>query len=480
MKKFEIIRNMKRNIFIVSIIMLGIALTSCNMKNSKDLNVTTEETTVEQTISDTAPEVAETSKNDGVEISIVTTEEVAKILEPIASYQSGTAGSSLKACIAVNDFMENYKESRITKDVFYDELTEYFADLEEDKQVEFRDQVAELSESYPNYFTENGKELLSEAGIDHLNFTKEDADAAFEVLLKVTQENVDAENSTNVAKDHQNLSSDSTTEEQEATDGTFEELLNGEGYLVASDAIITDFESDDYTFDPGAGYTINDLCGYFLKARGLTGGTIISYGALDHPGMEGYALLIQSDSLDGDGLFFIVSKENGEFLIKFVADCWSRKWQNVNPYGIIVSGGSNGAASHSSTTYVPDADLNYHTAFSEQTIGVGFEFYEETDLNAATVNAIAREVGESKTIDGANIVFIQELIDGKALYAFLGDNPITQDTVDQIDEIAAKHDFKFDGKKAIKEREKEIYNRYGITESQSGFDRTIELETVNK
>ena len=305
--------------------------------------------------------------------------------------------------------------------------------------------------------------------------------------MKVTQENVDAENSTNVAKDHQNLSSDSTTEEQEATDGTFEELLNGEGYLVASDAIITDFESDDYTFDPGAGYTINDLCGYFLKARGLTGGTIISYGALDHPGMEGYALLIQgyalliqSDSLDGDGLFFIVSKENGEFLIKFVADCWSRKWQNVNPYGIIVSGGSNGAASHSSTTYVPDADLNYHTAFSEQTIGFGFEFYEETDPNAATVNAIAREVGESKDIDGANIVFIQELIDGKALYAFLGDNPITQDTVDQIDEIAAKHDFKFDGKKAIKEREKEIYNRYGITESQSGFDRTIELETVNK
>ena len=321
MKKFEIIRNMKRNIFIVSIIMLGIALTSCNMKNSKDLNVTTEETTGEQTISDTAPEEAETRKNDGVEISIVTTEEVAKILEPIASYQSGTAGSSLKACIAVNDFMENYKESKITRDVFYDELTEYFAGLEKDKQVEFRDQVAELSESYPNYFTENGKELLSEAGIDHLNFTKEDADAAFEVLLKVTQENVDAENSTNVAKDHQNLSSDSTTEEQEATDGTFEELLNGEGYLVASDAIITDFESDDYTFDPGAGYTINDLCGYFLKARGLTGGTIISYGALDHPGMEGYALLIQSDSLDGDGLFFIVSKENGEFLIKFVADC---------------------------------------------------------------------------------------------------------------------------------------------------------------
>ncbi len=96
------------------------------------------------------------------------------------------------------------------------------------------------------------------------------------------------------------------------------------------------------------------------------------------------------------------------------------------------------------------------------------------------MNAIAREVGESKDIEGANIVFIQELIDGKALYAFLGDNPITQDTVDQIDEIAAKHDFKFDGKKAIKEREKEIYNRYGITESQSGFDRTIELETVNK
>lgn len=204
MKKFEIIRNMKRNIFIVSIIMLGIALTSCNMKNSKDLNVTTEETTVEQTISDTAPEVAETSKNDGVEISIVTTEEVAKILEPIASYQSGTAGSSLKACIAVNDFMENYKESRITKDVFYDELTEYFADLEEDKQVEFRDQVAELSESYPNYFTENGKELLSEAGIDYLNFTKEEADAAFEILLKVTKKKVDAENPTNVTESNQN------------------------------------------------------------------------------------------------------------------------------------------------------------------------------------------------------------------------------------------------------------------------------------
>jgi len=178
---------MKRNIFIVTIIMLDILLTSCNIKNPAVSSATIEETTEEQMMSDIASEAVETNKNDGVEISIVTREEVSKILEPIVSYQSGTAGSSLKACIAINDFMETYKESKMTEDVFYDELTEYFAGLEKDKQVEFREQVAELSESYPNYFTDYGADLLSDAGIDRLNFTKEDADAAFEVLLKVAQ-----------------------------------------------------------------------------------------------------------------------------------------------------------------------------------------------------------------------------------------------------------------------------------------------------
>ena len=99
-------------------------------------------------------------------------------------YEIGTAGSSLKACIAANDFMKLYKDSGLEDDDFRNGAEAYFKALSKDEQDQFSEQATGLKNSYPEYFTTDGAGIIEESGVGELAYTEEEADKAFGLLME--------------------------------------------------------------------------------------------------------------------------------------------------------------------------------------------------------------------------------------------------------------------------------------------------------
>jgi len=189
----------------------------------------------------------------------------------------------------------------------------------------------------------------------------------------------------------------------------------------------------------------------FLQQDKLLEGTEpeIEYANLRYPDRKVYALsLYYPTNIEGFTQFFILSEHNGALEINFALDGWSRRYPSINENGVVFDGGSNGAASHESTIYVPDSDFVYQVLSVTEENGYGYSFYDSNGEPVQTVNDIISEAGGTNP-DAMNVLYSQVVIDGRTYYYFLGMDRITQDLVDYIDGIASDHGFTFDGKAAV-------------------------------
>lgn len=170
---------------------------------------------------------------------------------------------------------------------------------------------------------------------------------------------------------------------------------------------------------------------------------------LNHPNRKAYALsLFYESSIEGFTQFYILSEKDGQLEINFALDGWSRRYPSINENGVIFDGGSNGAGSHESIIYVPDLNFTYQMLSKTDENAYGYSFYDSEGNPIQTVNDIMNEAAEGNP-DAMNVLYSQVVIDGQTYYYFLGMDKITQDLVDDIDEIAKGHGFRFDGKASV-------------------------------
>lgn len=104
------------------------------------------------------------------------------LLGPIVRYESGTAGASLKACIAVDKVMQAYKEYK--DDITDDGIRKYHDSLTDDVKAQFDENLDILSQYYPSYFTKDGALIVQNAGLSGINYTEEEADDAFNIIYR--------------------------------------------------------------------------------------------------------------------------------------------------------------------------------------------------------------------------------------------------------------------------------------------------------
>lgn len=166
---------MKTKVFACMLLVAAMALSACGSVSTGQ-----QPKVVSENDSSSAGSAEETESDAGQKA--VSQDQIGRILEPIRAYEIGTAGSSLKACIAVNDFMQAFQKSDISADDLQAGTAEYYSGLSDDEKAELLEQVTALTSSYPDYFTADGAGLLSDAGIDQLSFTQDEADAAFNAL----------------------------------------------------------------------------------------------------------------------------------------------------------------------------------------------------------------------------------------------------------------------------------------------------------
>lgn len=167
----------RKHIFPILLLVLTMALTACGnpIAETQDDKETSEIAETEN-----GADAVESGDKDIAALQ----KTVTPILEPIASYEIGTAGSSLKACIAANHFMKLYKDSGLADDDFKDGAEAYFKALSKDEQDQFSEQAAALKNSYPEYFTTDGAGIIEESGVGELAYTEAEADKAFGLLME--------------------------------------------------------------------------------------------------------------------------------------------------------------------------------------------------------------------------------------------------------------------------------------------------------
>jgi hypothetical protein len=242
----------------------------------------------------------------------------------------------------------------------------------------------------------------------------------------------------------------------------FADFVMGKGAAGVADDCYLATVMTTLTFDGGAAFTVQDIKELLEKDNELLAGKNpeISYAPLSFKDKKLYALQLYYEAdVENVTELLILSEDAGELKIIFAGDSWSRRYISVNENGIIHDDGSNGAGSHVYEIYAPDASLTYHKVSSVDEEYYGFEFWDENGPNEA-LNETMKEAGEGNA-DATEIVYYKEDIDGKSYYYYLGDS-ITQEMVDYIDGIAAKHNFKFDGKATADEAREAYEKQLGV------------------
>ena len=252
------------------------------------------------------------------------------------------------------------------------------------------------------------------------------------------------------------------TEQQ--NDLFFEFLENGGKTNIADD-----FHQDDrqieFNCSPGETFDLASLKDELQNNEVLSGvEPEMEYAVLNHPNRKAYALsLYYNTSTEGFTQFFILSEKDGQLEINFLIDGWSRRYPSINENGVIFDSGSNGAASHSVITYVPDSDFEYKVLCETTENGYGYSFYDAEGAPVQALNDIMTEAGDGNP-DAMSVFYNQAVIDGKTYYYYLDSEEITQELVDYIDGIAEDHGFTFDGKDAVSAAELAYAKKLGVEE----------------
>ena len=171
-------------------------------------------------------------------------------------------------------------------------------------------------------------------------------------------------------------------------------------------------------------------------------------------------------------LLYIAVEKNGGLEITFADAMWSRKDVKVTEKGLVTSFGSGGAGFHVGEAYVPDSNFNYTLLYRESQAYPGYSFYDVNDEKEATVNNIisdyTSEYGDSEEL----VYFGQTIMGSNTYYYFLGDS-ITQEKVDQIDAIASKYNFTFDGYSTVEEKIDETLKSLGAEDVYKDMTSTL-------
>lgn len=101
------------------------------------------------------------------------------ILSPVLSYEPGTAGASLKACIAVNDMLTAANACPISQEDLIKGAASYYGSMSPEDQTAFVSSLKELEAAYPDYYTEAGAGILEESGVGQMAADQSAADQIF-------------------------------------------------------------------------------------------------------------------------------------------------------------------------------------------------------------------------------------------------------------------------------------------------------------
>ncbi|MBO4336836.1 MAG: hypothetical protein J5842_02025 [Lachnospiraceae bacterium] len=305
------------------------------------------------------------------------------------------------------------------------------------------------------------------AGSDESISVQEKAD---EADTDVRAEASDDEQSTGETEDADTKETDTDADETEisATSARdlFADFIKGIGTAVVSDDYVSMVIMMNDSLKSGQEYTVPELRQAVEKDEMISGiEPEIAYAPLSCQDKQAYVFrLTYSGNTEAVTEHYVFLEDKDSLKIVFGIDSWSRRWATINENGVVSDDGSNGAGSHSYVTYAPDKDFIYRTVSDVDEQYYGYSFYDENGQAVEALNSTMNEAGETAE-DPLEVVYYSEIIDGRVYYYFLGTGKLTQKTVDRIDAIAAKYNFKFDGKAAADEARDAYKEKLGVKEA---------------
>ena len=282
------------------------------------------------------------------------------------------------------------------------------------------------------------------------SFASDDTDSAISTTETPDSPAAETEEETEVSAAEDDADSPSADRD------LFADFIMGKTGADVSDRYYSEIRLVDDILKSGSSYSVNDIKDQLSQDEMISQTQpVLSYAPVWCHDCHLYALqLYYETDREALSLVYILYEHDGKLEYVFGIDGWSRRHIFVNEYGIITDDGSNGAGSHSYVAYAPDATGVYQTIYDVDEEYYGFSFGDPD----APIEAVMKEAGD-------DIIYYKEIIDGKTFYYFLGQNKLTQSTVDEIDRIAASHNFKFDGKAAADEAREAYQQQLDITDA---------------
>ena len=268
------------------------------------------------------------------------------------------------------------------------------------------------------------------------------------------------------AKDTEEAAAPSDSDSPRTDRDLFADFIMGKWPATVSLQYLSEFHMLEDFLQPGDSVYVNDIREQ-LSADEMIGQTEpkVEYTPVWCNDLKLYALRLSYETdMEAPVLTYVLYEHDGTLEYVFGMDSWSRRNAWVNEYGIVFEDGSNGAGSHAYQAFAPDAAGNYHTLYDIDEECYGFSFYDDDGNPEEALNATMTEVGE-ECRTGEEIVYYRERVDGRTYYYFLGTDRLTKATVDEIDRIAASHDFTFDGKAAADEAREAYQQKLGVTDA---------------
>lgn len=233
-----------------------------------------------------------------------------------------------------------------------------------------------------------------------------------------------------------------------------------------------------FNFHPLAdqSYTIEQLIDTLKKDIERDSECQISYShaSLQVPGRNAHAVKLSFVCVaDEYTQFLILTEDSGLLHIHFAIDGWSRRYSSISRNGVVFDAGSNGAASHSAQTFVPDSDFTYHLLVQTNEVSRGFEFYDKDNEPSIAINAVMNDVYEKGNVDPEKIYFVQTFLDDKTYYYYDGYGGVPEETSDVIKKIAADYLFTFDSPQIVKDA---VLKKAGVYSAQDIYTKDEPLD----
>lgn len=256
-------------------------------------------------------------------------------------------------------------------------------------------------------------------------------------------------------------SSDETSKDDSSTDDSssdasssgklnnlFDDFLAGNAEVKISDKLQNENVMNDTAYNAGNSFTLKTLESLNSLWEPVSGvDPKVQYTIFENPNGKLYGLSFEYQ-LEATAFteFFVISENDGELRVDFVMDAWERRYPMFNKYGVVFDDGSNGAGAHAANVFVPTKDFEYVMLSAQENNAPGWNFYDDNgSKETQPITDIMNEVGNLGYDDSYYLTFTRQIINGKTFFYYLADD-ITQEMVDEIDGIAKKYDFTFDGK----------------------------------